>query len=259
MDHLRTKQHNHRKRSVQKGESTTRTKVSSGEETSSPLPSQAAQKSKASRANKAKKPASKPAIQPGRLIRGSQPSRLLNLALSQATVNLNNLYELLPSLSVNSAAPLKYTPAKVRTVYVLESPIYNDRDFRLVDVALEVTTHRSGLTTEAWRIRVRDHKDLDETRILQPFQIAATTLRWTEKAHGRKSDNRPCFRSPRLKSTFDQRAVTCTLTCLNAVSNQHKQTQETQEYNIDIVLMIRPSLIAFGEFVFLNERSHCTA
>jgi hypothetical protein len=104
-------------------------------------------------------------------------------------VNLNNFYELLLNLSVNSAAPWKYTPAKVRTVYVLGSPIYNNRDFRLVDVALEVTTHRSGLTTEAWRIRVRDHNDLDETHILQPFRLPAMTLNWTEKAHGTKSRN----------------------------------------------------------------------
>jgi hypothetical protein len=59
----------------------------------------------------------------------------------------------------------------------------------LVDVALEVTTHRSGLTTEAWRIRVRDHNDLDETHILQPFRLPAMTLNWTEKAHGTKSRN----------------------------------------------------------------------
>jgi len=101
-------------------------------------------------------------IQLGQFIR-VQPSRQPNIALSPATANLDNFYATLPGLSANSATLFQYTPAGVRTVHTLKSPIYKDRDFRLVDVALEIAKHSNLLKTRAWRIWVRDVNDPNKT------------------------------------------------------------------------------------------------
>jgi hypothetical protein len=134
LHHLRTKQHNTEKEACNKSKSTHRTKC--GEEDDPLNPS--IRKLKASGA---KKPASKPKIQPGQLIRGLQPSETTgDCAQSRSTINLNNSYE---ALCINPSTPFEHTSAEVRTVHVLQTPIYKDRDSRLVDVALEITTHRN--------------------------------------------------------------------------------------------------------------------
>jgi hypothetical protein len=126
----------------------------------------------------AKKSASKTKIQPGQLIRGLQPLRLPKIALSPATINLNNSYG---ALSINPLTPFEHTSAEVRTVHVLETPIYKNRDFRLFDIALEVTTHEKLWKIKVWRIRVYDVNDSNDSHILQPLRIEANEVTCTKQ------------------------------------------------------------------------------
>jgi hypothetical protein len=111
-----------------------------------------------------------------------------NVERSPATVNLNNFYTLLPRLSINPKAQFEYTPALARTRHVLDCDIYENRDFRVIDVALEETQHRrtaqsDGRKKMAWRIRVSDRNDPD-SRILQPFRIEPYDIQWRARLHG---------------------------------------------------------------------------
>ncbi|SMR51462.1 unnamed protein product [Zymoseptoria tritici ST99CH_3D1] len=114
---------------------------------------------------------------------------------SQARTNLNNFYDLLPRLSVAPKAKFEYTPAQARPVHVLNCPVYENRDFRLIEEpTLHDTTHRDGRKTKAWRIRISDHnhpdhRDQYDTKsrrppVLQPFQIPEQILRWYTADHG---------------------------------------------------------------------------
>jgi hypothetical protein len=117
-----------------------------------------------------------------------------------AIINLNHFYELLPRLSLDPKARFEYTLASTRSLHVLDSPIYNNRDFRLVGgITLEDTIHRDEWETKAWRIQLSDVND-PSGQILLPFRIQPYLEYWDEKKHRPRSAH-PVLKAIRPRNT----------------------------------------------------------
>lgn len=105
------------------------------------------------------------------------------IARSPATQNLNYFYNLLPRLSVATRAKWQYTPSPPLARHVLDLPVYQDRDFRVLRTpTLEPTTHYdlrttrdlyfTGRPTNGWRIQIQNHSN-PQASVIEPFRIPA--------------------------------------------------------------------------------------